>query len=305
MGEHGLARPGLPREHVQPWPEAELGPLDQQEVLDAQFVEHTGGLPVGADGSGAFRPAATQFGTDSAQSCDEGCGSVVVPVRCGRLVFVFAVAVAFAGRGDRGGRADGFGEPGPALVGHPSAVVGGRARGGPGRAGATRGRCKRGDVAAACGMAAGGRRDKCGTIRCGGDRVSSCRGAGARVDVRLDTCHLTVARRAGAWVGRRPGAAGRARFGRARRAYVPQRRRKSTLARSRCVAGGARAARGAWPAVADRSAGERGRESGRAARSGPQAERGRDGLARARSVRAGGAVRGQRARRPKRSRRRW
>ena len=40
VGEHGLARARLPREDVQAWAEAQLGPLDQQEVLDAQLVEH-------------------------------------------------------------------------------------------------------------------------------------------------------------------------------------------------------------------------------------------------------------------------
>ena len=40
MGEHGLARAGLAGEHVEPGREAQLGPLDEQEVLDAQFGEH-------------------------------------------------------------------------------------------------------------------------------------------------------------------------------------------------------------------------------------------------------------------------
>ena len=38
--EHGLARPRLPRQGVQARPEAQLGALDQQQVLDAQLVEH-------------------------------------------------------------------------------------------------------------------------------------------------------------------------------------------------------------------------------------------------------------------------
>jgi len=38
--EHGLARPGLPRQHVQARREAQLGPLDQQEVLDPKLEQH-------------------------------------------------------------------------------------------------------------------------------------------------------------------------------------------------------------------------------------------------------------------------
>ena len=40
VGEHGLARPRLPRQGVQARAEAQLGALDQQEVLDAKLVEH-------------------------------------------------------------------------------------------------------------------------------------------------------------------------------------------------------------------------------------------------------------------------
>ena len=43
MGEHGLARSGLAGEHVEARREAQLGPLDQQEVLDAQLGEHAPG----------------------------------------------------------------------------------------------------------------------------------------------------------------------------------------------------------------------------------------------------------------------
>src|SRR3954452_23714137 len=59
---------------------------------------------------------------------------------------------------------------------------------------------QRGDVAAACGMAFGRAARKCGTIRCGGARVFHAEERGPSVDVRLDTCHLTVARRADRWV---------------------------------------------------------------------------------------------------------
>ena len=37
VGEHGLARTGLPREHVQARGQAQLGPLDEQKVLDTQL----------------------------------------------------------------------------------------------------------------------------------------------------------------------------------------------------------------------------------------------------------------------------
>ena len=40
--EHRLPRACLPREHVQSWTEAQLGPFDQQEVLDAEFVDTQG-----------------------------------------------------------------------------------------------------------------------------------------------------------------------------------------------------------------------------------------------------------------------
>ena len=46
VGEHGLARAGLPRQGVQARAEAQLGALDQQQVLDAELVEHRlDGLP--------------------------------------------------------------------------------------------------------------------------------------------------------------------------------------------------------------------------------------------------------------------
>ena len=38
--EHGLARAGLARQDVQPGAEPQLRPLDQQQVLDAQFFQH-------------------------------------------------------------------------------------------------------------------------------------------------------------------------------------------------------------------------------------------------------------------------
>ena len=37
VGQHGLARPGLAGDRNQARPEPELGPLDQQEVLDSQL----------------------------------------------------------------------------------------------------------------------------------------------------------------------------------------------------------------------------------------------------------------------------
>ena len=60
MGEHGLARPGLARQHVQPGAEAQLGPLDQQQVLDAQLVEHGAGCISGARRSRALRRIGTK-----------------------------------------------------------------------------------------------------------------------------------------------------------------------------------------------------------------------------------------------------
>ena len=52
VGEDGLARPRLPRQRVQTRPEAQFGALDQQQVLDAELVEHgLDGLPAAGDGS--------------------------------------------------------------------------------------------------------------------------------------------------------------------------------------------------------------------------------------------------------------
>ena len=53
--EHGLARAGLARQHVEPGREAQLGPLDQQEVLDAQLGEHRHGVPARARRIGPMR----------------------------------------------------------------------------------------------------------------------------------------------------------------------------------------------------------------------------------------------------------
>ena len=65
--EHGLARPGLPREHVQARPETELGPLDQQEVLDAEFVEHALGSTSGGRRNRGRHPFLRRFVAKSAQ----------------------------------------------------------------------------------------------------------------------------------------------------------------------------------------------------------------------------------------------
>ena len=51
MGEHRLAGAGLPRQHVQPGRQPQLGPLDEQEVLDAQFAEHPDGVSARPDGT--------------------------------------------------------------------------------------------------------------------------------------------------------------------------------------------------------------------------------------------------------------
>ena len=40
VGEHGLAGAGLAGDRVQPLPEPQLGPLDQQQVLDPQLTQH-------------------------------------------------------------------------------------------------------------------------------------------------------------------------------------------------------------------------------------------------------------------------
>ena len=62
MGEHRLARTGLAGEDVEARTEAQLGPLDQQQVLDSQLVQHAAGSISGcrrsrarAGGSARFR----------------------------------------------------------------------------------------------------------------------------------------------------------------------------------------------------------------------------------------------------------
>ena len=47
VGEHRLAGPGLAGDRVQALAEAQLGPLDQQQVLDSQLAQHA---PVDSDG---------------------------------------------------------------------------------------------------------------------------------------------------------------------------------------------------------------------------------------------------------------
>ncbi len=55
MREHGLAGAGLAGEHVQTGSEAQVRPLDQQQVLDVELFEHRSraGLPARGDGVGA------------------------------------------------------------------------------------------------------------------------------------------------------------------------------------------------------------------------------------------------------------
>jgi hypothetical protein len=65
VGEHGLARPGLPRQHVQPAREPQFGPLDEQEVLDAQLAEHCHGVAAAPDGSGGCGPFVTPESTEA------------------------------------------------------------------------------------------------------------------------------------------------------------------------------------------------------------------------------------------------
>ena len=48
VGQHRLARAGLARDRVQPGPEPQLGPLDQQQVLDAQLEQHAARSTSGA-----------------------------------------------------------------------------------------------------------------------------------------------------------------------------------------------------------------------------------------------------------------
>ena len=51
VGEDRLPRAGLAGDGREPLTGPQLGPLDQQEVLDAQLEEHGSGLPAGPDGA--------------------------------------------------------------------------------------------------------------------------------------------------------------------------------------------------------------------------------------------------------------
>ena len=47
MGEHGLAGAGLPRDRVEALAEAQLGALDQQQVLDPELAQHVSCVATG------------------------------------------------------------------------------------------------------------------------------------------------------------------------------------------------------------------------------------------------------------------
>ena len=49
MGEHGLAGAGLAGDRVQPLAQPQLGPLDQQQVLDPQLTQHAPCVATAAD----------------------------------------------------------------------------------------------------------------------------------------------------------------------------------------------------------------------------------------------------------------
>ena len=53
VGEHGLAGAGLPGDRVEPLAQAQLGPLDQQQVLDSQLAQHR---PLCSNGGGPTLP---------------------------------------------------------------------------------------------------------------------------------------------------------------------------------------------------------------------------------------------------------
>ena len=61
MGEHGLARARLAREHVQARGEAQLGPFDEEEVLDAQLQEHVRACTSAHRRTGRPRPLPAHF----------------------------------------------------------------------------------------------------------------------------------------------------------------------------------------------------------------------------------------------------
>jgi hypothetical protein len=53
--QHGLAGPRLARQDVEAGPEAQLGPFDEQQVLDAELFQHEGGCTTGVRRSGSPR----------------------------------------------------------------------------------------------------------------------------------------------------------------------------------------------------------------------------------------------------------
>ena len=54
VGEHGLAGAGLAGDGGEPRPGAQLGALDQEQVLDAQLEKHHAGVPVRPDGGASL-----------------------------------------------------------------------------------------------------------------------------------------------------------------------------------------------------------------------------------------------------------
>ena len=57
MGQHRLARAGLAGQDVEARGKSQLGAFEQQQVLDAQLVQHGPGLPGAPDGSECRRAA--------------------------------------------------------------------------------------------------------------------------------------------------------------------------------------------------------------------------------------------------------
>ena len=74
-----LPAPVSPVSTFKPGPRQQLGPLDQQEVLDAQFVEHAQGSTSGARRIGAGVAFRRRFVAASAQCSAQSCASRLLP----------------------------------------------------------------------------------------------------------------------------------------------------------------------------------------------------------------------------------
>ena len=75
VGEHGLPGAGLAGQDVQPLAQAQLGPFDQEQVLDAKLFQHEGGCITGVRRSPRVSAPPRASGAELRRSCHSARGS--------------------------------------------------------------------------------------------------------------------------------------------------------------------------------------------------------------------------------------